>query len=248
MDNRYFDKVIEEMTPFIEEQGFSLFGDGAYKNEKKAFKVEYDNDKQMYVLNIADIDEDNNIGEFSQAGAWLFDDTQNAKDASFVGIDFVDILQKSMGIKTKSVRNAQVELPTADGDKYTISTFTKKVLDTYPQLKDTYKDYIAAYGNFLYLNFFGTYLIPLMANTVNEKTKKSAKKIIDLIEPAFVKGDNEASNAAIACIGAVCLKDSETADAVMNILNENTSLKNAVESFSGVLKSKKKLKSILVKF
>ena len=35
MDNRYLDKVIAEMQPFFDENGFKS-ADGVYKNDKKA--------------------------------------------------------------------------------------------------------------------------------------------------------------------------------------------------------------------
>ena len=247
MENKYFDDVIKEMTPFIEENGFKETERGVYTNDKKSFKVSYKDESQMYGLNIADIGEDNTVGEYVESDSWLFDDTQNAKDAVSVGMDFVDVLKKNMGIKSKPVVSSDVELPSTDSEKYTISTFAKKVLDTYPQLKDTYKEYVARYGSFLYLNFFGEYLVPLMIATVNEKTKKSAKKILDLIEPAFIKGDADSSNAAIACISAVYVKDPGAEETIMDILADNSSLKLAVSSFVSTLKSNKKLKSVLIK-
>ena len=38
MDNRYYDRVIEEMQPFFDEQGFKSEEDGSFKNDKKAVK------------------------------------------------------------------------------------------------------------------------------------------------------------------------------------------------------------------
>ena len=247
MENQYFDNVIKEMEPFIEENGFSATETGVYSNDKKSFKVTYDDNKQMFILTVADIDEEKNIGEYVEVDAWLFDETQTANDAVSVGMDFVDVLKKNMGIKNKPKTGADVELPTSDSDKYTISTFTKKALDTYPQLKETYKEYVAKYGSFLYLNFFGEYLVPLMADTINEKGKKSGKKILDMVEPAFIKGDNDSSNAAIACLAAVCVKDPDATEKVSEILSENTALKTSVLSFANMLKNNKKLKAVLVK-
>ncbi|MCQ2451451.1 MAG: hypothetical protein MJ080_05705 [Clostridia bacterium] len=247
MDNRYLGKVINEMTPFIEEQGFKTCETGEYKNEKKSVKVEYNEAKQQFVLLVADVDEEGKIGEFGEISAWLFDDSQTEKDAEAVGIDFVDTLRKNMGVKIAQKQNLQVDLPTATGDKFTISAFAKKVLDTYPQLKDEYKNYVAKYGSFLYLNFFGTYLVPLLKETLGEKTKKSGKKVLELIEPAYVKGDNDTSNVAIACLAAACYNDDKITEAVNNLLADNVNLKMSVVSFGNVLKTNKKLRNILVK-
>ena len=88
MDNRYFDNVIKELTPFFEANNITA-KDDIFVGETKAISVKYDEARQMYTLSLAEIEE-GNIGEFSEINSWLFDDTQNAKDASSVGIDFAN--------------------------------------------------------------------------------------------------------------------------------------------------------------
>ena len=127
MDNRYLENVIAEIKPFFDENGFKEF-DGIYKNKNKAVAVEYNDERQMYILKTADIAEDGSF-ELSEASAWLFDDSQNAKDAIAVGIDFTSTLKSQLGIKhTRSAAAANaVDLPTASKDgTYTITAFTKK--------------------------------------------------------------------------------------------------------------------------
>ena len=97
MDNRYYGKVVEEMNSFFEENGFKPLDDG-FASESKAIKIEYDEEKQIYKLLVADIEE-GKIGDYELASAYLFDDSQNEKDAASVGIDFVDTLRKKLGIK-----------------------------------------------------------------------------------------------------------------------------------------------------
>ena len=248
MDNRYIDVVINEMKPFLDENGFSSCDGGGYKNGKREIKVSYSDERQMYILLIADIDDEGNVGEFSEKAAWLFDDSQNQKDAESVGIDFTETLRQNMGITVKRSSASNVELPTASkGDTYNISSFTKKALDTYPQLKDAYKEYVSKYGNFLYLNFFGEYLVPSVKSTLGEKTKKSQKKILDLVSEAYVSGDKETVNAVVAVIAAACYKDSEATETVNGIFADNLHLKSAVASFVSVLNKKKKIREILIK-
>ncbi|MCQ2455164.1 MAG: hypothetical protein MJ090_03365 [Clostridia bacterium] len=248
MDNRYIGKVIAEMEPFFSENKFENFGENCFKNDKKAVKVEYSDARQMYLLLTADIDEEGNIGEYIEAEAWLFDDSQLERDAESVGIDFVDTLRKNMGIKVKKTANNNIDLPTAKkGDKYNITSFTKKTLDTYPQLKEPYKEYVAKYGNFLYLNFFGTYLVPLMKETLKEGNKKSLKKILDMVEPAYMQGDKDSVNTAVACLAAACYGDEAVTAAVNNMLSENAHFKSAVNEFIPIIKSKKQIRETLVK-
>jgi hypothetical protein len=93
MDNRYINKVLEELNPLFAEQGFKET-DGVFKNEKKAVKIEYNEDRQSYLLFAADIDEEGKQDEFAELAAWLFDDTQNENDAVSVGMDFAEIRRK----------------------------------------------------------------------------------------------------------------------------------------------------------
>lgn len=248
MDNRYIDKVIGEMNPFFEENGFEGFEDYGYKNAKKAVKVEYNEDRQMYLLWLADVSEEGEVGEFAEAQSWLFDDSQFERDAESVGIDFTETLRQNMGIKAVRKVNGNIDLPTASkGDKYNITVFSKKVLDTFPQFKEPYKEHVAKYGNFLYLNFFGTYLIPQIKETLKENNKKAYKKIFDMVEPAYAQGDKDTVNAVVACLAAACYEDEATTNAVNTMLEENGHFKQAVNEFIGVLKSKKQIREILIK-
>ena len=146
MDNRYYDRVIGEMQPFFDEHGFAVQDDGSFKNDTKSVKIQYDEQRQMYTLSAADI-ADGNIGDYSEINAWLFDDSQNAKDAVSVGVDFVGSLRKNMGIKIKRTNTGNdIELPSVSkGGSITITGFTKKMLDFFPVLKDDYKNHIAEY-------------------------------------------------------------------------------------------------------
>jgi len=246
LDNRYYDSVIKEMQPFFDEQGFKL-SDGVYKNDKKAVKVEYSDERQMYVLLIADVAEDGNIGEFVEANAWLFDDSQTERDTVSVGIDFTDTLRKNMGVKVKAV-NRSIDLPTAEkGDTLTISGFAKKVLDIYPQFKEPYKDHIAKYGNFLYMDFFAETFIPQIKVTLKENNKKSLKKLLDIIENAYLQGDRDTVNVAVFCLAAAAQDGAEQKAAVLSLVEGNTHLKSSVENLIPFVASKKKLRNILIK-
>lgn len=63
MDNRYYNSVVKEMQSLLDSQGFKADGD-AFINENYAVKVEYNEAKQMYILNMAEINE-GEIGEYA---------------------------------------------------------------------------------------------------------------------------------------------------------------------------------------
>ena len=244
MDNRYYKNVIAGMDSFLKENGFVADGE-IFKNETKALKVEYNDARQMYILNIADISE-GEIGEFSEASAWLFDDSQNEKDAEYVSIDFVDTLRKNMGIKVARVGGV-VDLPAASkGDVMDISGFAKKVLDVYPQFKDLYKEHVAKYGNFLYMKFFGETFVLQIKQVVSENNKKAVKKLLELCENAYIAGDRDTVNTVVACLAAAAYGDDDTKAKILEMLSENNHFKMSVESFIPMLKNKK-ISDLLIK-
>ena len=246
MDNRYFENVIKELEPLFAENGITE-KDGVFVSENKAISVNYDEQRQMYTLSVADIT-DGNIGEYKEINSWLFDDSQNAKDAASVGIDFANSLRKEFGIKHTRLANANVELPTAvKGDVMNISGFAKKMLDIFPALKDEYKNHIAVYGNFLYLNFFGEFLVPRLVRLFEEGTKKQIKKFYDVAEDAYVKGDKDTVNTLICVLAATAYKNEKVTNAIKEMLSQNSHFLNSFENFVPAFSKNKKLVSALIK-
>ncbi len=247
MDNRYLENVIAEMQPFFDENGFKEV-DGIYKNDKKAALVEYSDERQMYVLKTADIAEDGSF-ELTEANAWLFDDSQNAKDAIAVGIDFTSTLKSELGIKNKRLAvTTAIDLPTASKDgTYNVTAFTKKMLDVFPVLKEEYKAHVAVYGNFLYLNFFGEKLVPQIKAVLLENNKKSVKKLFDVLQNGYLQGDRDTVNAIVAVVAAVCVNDETVKENAVAALGDNKHFVDSVEQFIPVILSNKKLSTALLK-
>lgn len=246
MDNRYFENVIKELEPLFAENGITE-KDGVFVSENKAISVNYNEQRQMYTLSVADIT-DGNIGEYKEINSWLFDDSQNAKDAASVGIDFANSLRKEFGIKHTRLANANVELPTAvKGDVMNISGFAKKMLDIFPALKDEYKNHIAVYGNFLYLNFFGEFLVPRLVRLFEEGTKKQIKKFYDVVEDAYVKGDKDTVNTLICVLAAAAYKNEKVTNEIKEMLSQNSHFLNSFENFVPAFSKNKKLLSALIK-
>lgn len=249
MDNRYYENVISEMQSFLDEQGLKPNDNGGFSNSAKAVSVNYDEPRQMYTLSVADFDEESGaFGEYREINAWLFDDTQNAKDAASVGIDFVGSLRKELGIKLKRAATDNIELPSASKTgNMTVTGFAKKMLDVFPVLKDEYKEHIALYGNFLYINFFGEHLVPLMKNLFNTGTKKQIKKLFDVFEDAYVKGDKDTVNIMVALLCAASYNDETATAAVRAMLEEDKHFLSSYNNFIPVFAKNKKLTAALIK-
>ena len=247
LDNRFYNSVITEMKPFLTEHGFVLRDDGSFRGETKSIKVEYSEERQMYLLFVADF-ADGEVGEYSEVSAWLFDDTQNEKDAVSVGIDFAETLREHLGIKASKLRVSNVALPTAEkGDSMTIMGFTKKLLDVFPQYKDAYKDHIAQYGNFLYLNFFSETLVVKIRDILTENTKKGNKKLFEFLDNGYLQGDRETVNAIVACVCAAVYNSRELQSTALEVLSADTHFKQSVEAFIPVFSSKRKIMEALLK-
>ncbi len=248
MDNRYLENVISEMQSFFNDNGFKLV-DGIYKNDKKVVAVEYSDERQMYVLKTADIDEEGKF-DLVEVSSWLFDDSQNAKDAEAVGIDFTSTLKSQLGIKhtrSSALANA-IDLPTASKDgTYNITAFTKKMLDVFPALKDDYKAHVAVYGNFLYLNFFGEKLVPQIKSILIENNKKNVKKLFDVLDTAYLHGDRDTVNTIVAVVSAACVNDPKAKENAFAALGDNKHFIDAVNNFLPVLSGNKKLSAALLK-
>ena len=246
MDNRYYDSVIKEMKPFLNENGFKEV-EGGFLGDTKKIAVRYDEAKQTYSLFVAVKDEEGNFGEETAVNTWLFDDSQTAKDAEAVGIDFVNSLRKELGVKMAK-RGADISLPIASKNGgMSVTGFAKKMLDVFPVLKDDYKEHIAVYGNFLYLNFFGEKLVPQMVSLFEKGTKKQIYKLYDVFEDAYVKGDKDTVNVMIAVISACGCKSVTCDTAIKEMLGENKHFLQSYESFKPMLMRDKKLYSALVK-
>ncbi len=247
MDNRFLGDVLNEMQPFFDEQGFKSLADGTFKSETKAVKVEYSEDRQMFLLLKADITEEGE-GEFCEVNAWLFDDSQNAKDAQAVGIDFTETLRKDLGIRHTRSANFAVELPASSKDGVmSVAGFTKKVLDIYPQFKDEYKAHVSKYGNFLYLEFFSYTLIPQIKLTLKEGNKKAVKKLYELLENAYLIGDRETVNTVVAVVSAAACESEEIKTAAIAMLEGDSHLQKGVIEFIPVIDKSKKLRASLIK-
>ena len=242
MDNRYIDKVLEEMAPFFDEQGFKAGENGEYKKDGCAILVAYDDARQMYVLKKAD-----NGGEYAEISSWLFDDSQTERDAVSVGIDFTETLREKLGVKVNARASRAIDLPEASKDGADIETFAKKVLDVYPQFKESYRAHIEKFGDFMYLTFFGETLVPQLHTVLYSGDKKAIKKIFTVFENTYFIGNKDTVNAMLACIAAAVVDDSVAYGNLSAALENNNHMLRSVTELMPRIKSNKKLSATLLK-
>lgn len=246
LENKYFDSVLSEMQEVINEGGFKVEGN-YLKSETKSVKIEYFEERQIYQIAIADIVADVE-GDYKVLSSWLFDDSQTARDAQSVGIDFAEALRKELGIakKNKAIGNA-IDLPTAQGSDSDVNGLAKKMLDIFPALKDEYKAHIAHYGNFLYLNFYGEHLIPRLVRLFEEGTPKQIKKFYNTILDFYVQGDNDTINTVVVILAAAAYKNDTVTAKIREMLFENKHFLNSFNMFLPFFDKNKKLLAALIK-
>ena len=247
MENKYFNYVLAEMQEVIKEANLTVEGN-ILKNESKSVKIEYIDEKQLYTISIADINGDE-VGEYKQLSAWLFDDTQTAKDAAAVGIDFTAALRKEFNIEIKNARVSNlVDLSaTQKGTSPDIKALTKKMLDIFPAIKDEYKAHVSHYDSFLYLNFFGEHLVPRMVRLFEEGTTKQIKKFYNTIIDFYVEGDTETINTLVALLAAAAYKNDNVTAKIREMLSVNSHFLNSFNMFLPFFAKNKKLLAALIK-
>lgn len=244
LENTFFEVVISEMQSFLDENGFKA-KDGIFENDTKAVKVEYDEGASLYKLFIADVTE-GSVGDYALSSSYLFDEKSNKDDAVAVGIDFVDTLKKSLGIRSVRSTAAASELPTASASgKVNSDTLTAKLLANYPDLKETYKVYVGEKGKYLPLDFGVTYFVPEIRKTLDQNNKKQVKKLLGMFADIFVTGDRASVNLTIAFLSAAVGKSAERFKAMADRLEDCPLLVTAVNQEIAELAKNKKLQKAL---
>lgn len=232
MNSQVQEKILEQLAGIIEAANFKANEDKTeYKNEKIAFKISHDEEKQLLLLDVAGVDENGEVGEYSNASSWLFENPEELRDAESAGMDFFDTLKSKIGMKnTRINRNGEIAMPSKEksGNSYNIEAFCAKMLAIYPNLKEEYKNHITKYGSFLYLDFFKTYMVPEMEKLLDENNKKNLKKVFPVLDDVYTNGDRTVQNVVVGVVLCGAVKDNQSRyDVTMEALEEYKFLKVA---------------------
>ncbi len=246
MENHFFDVVLKQLEEFIKEQGFEKREDGSYQNESKCFKIEFDETQGLYNLYLADADDQ---PEFATVSSWRFSDEKGEKEATTIGRDFLDTLQTKMGVKANVVKSAaNIPLPKKSSSKTNdINALAQQMLAVFPKYKDAYKEHVAEYGEFLYINFFANTVVLDIRQALDEGSKKPLKKIFDVLCNVYVEGDRTTQNAIAVTIITGAISDSkERFETAISYIGDCTYLKTAITQLNREYNAKnKKLKTMI---
>lgn len=250
MNSQVQEKILEQLNGMIETAGFKANEDKTeFKNEKLAFKISHDEEKKLLLLDVAAVGENGELGEYTNASSWLFENPEDLRDAESAGMDFFDTLKGKLGMKSTRInRNGEIAMPSKEksGNSYNVEAFCAKMLAIYPNLKDEYKNHMAQYGTFLYVDFFKTHIVPQIEKLLDENNKKSFKKVIPVLDDVYVNGDRTTQNVVVGIVLCGAVKDNkERYDAAMEALAECQFLKVAFFNIMNRYKKDKALKALL---
>ncbi len=236
--------IIDELQPIITEKGF-VEKDGVYSNSEYAFKVEHDCDNKLLKFFVATVEE-GEIKEFSEASAFLFENEEDQKDARSAGLDFLDTAKTKFGIRQGRYTGGNIALPKSTSSTPDIEALTAKILNIYPEFKETYKSEVALYGDFLFIDFYKTYIAPRVREVIDSGNKKQISKVMNVLAEMFNEGDKMVGDVVVGVIltGAANF-DKAREEAILAALEEHKFLKVAAQSFFNLARNDKKIKKML---
>lgn len=196
MDISAFKKIVDGCAELLNKNGFAATDiTGEFVKENTKFAVKYLEDSKMMVLQYtetADME-----GSESVVANWLYEG--NEGDIPVIVEDFCDQIGVKLGIlkPAASLTANNVAMPTkkAKGDEYTVDSLTQKVLAVFPAFKDAYKENVAKYNSFLYVDFYKSTLIPKLREVCDNYigNKKTVDKSFKLFAEVFYNCDKETS-------------------------------------------------------
>lgn len=248
MNAKVLETVVGQLGVIIETNNFKPNDDGTvYKNEKIAFRISHNEEKKLLLLDVAEVTENGETGDFKNASSWLFEDEESVRDAESAGLDFLDTLKGKMGIRSaRTTRGGEVALPRKDtGSAVNIEALSAKCLAVFPQFKEMYKEHVSLYGSLLYVEFFKSTVAVKMGEVLDENNKKTVKKVISMLDDMYVKGDRNVQNVVAGIIlGGACRENEKRYETALSYMDETPYLKNAFKNIMAKVNKDKRFKAI----
>lgn len=190
MDIQYLKEITNALSAFMKDNGFSSEGLelGNFKGEFKSYRIAYDESKKLFSISVAPVDSEN----YTVLSTWFFDENDHgAKDIACIGEDFTEAVAKDAGIKIVKANEVIMPEKAAAGTEPDIKAFTQKFLAMFPQYKDAYKDSVAKYGDFMYVDFYKRYGIEKMRELMSDEglNKKQLVKYWNMLGDMHYEGE-----------------------------------------------------------
>ncbi len=249
MNEQVLAKITEQLGGLIEANGFTANAEGDnFQNDRFAFRISHDADKKMLLLDVAEVSETGEAGEYSNASSWLFEEEENLRDAESAGLDFLDSLKGRMGIRgVRTGRSGEVAMPRREaGATPNIEALCVKTLAIFPQFKEVYKEHVAHYGSLLYIEFFKSTLMVRLGELLDENNKKSLKKVFAMLCELYTDGDRAVQNVIVGIVlGGAVRGNEKRYQIALEYLEENEYLKSAFVNMVARVEKDKRFAAML---
>ncbi len=253
MNIQYLKEVSDVLSGVMKENGYSAEGQelGTFKGEFKTYKIAYAEDKRMFSVSVAPAESES----FTELSSWFFDEADHgAKDTVCIGEDFLEAVAKDAGItvvKTADGTAKEIALPekAALGTEPGVEAFAQKFLAMFPQYKESYKEMMAKYGEFMYVEFFKRYGIAKMNELMSNEiaNKKQLTKYWNMLGDMHYEGELVVADIICAVIlaGAFGNQPQKFDEAAEKYLADYPFLKASGKAIVHDYKNNRKLRKML---
>ncbi len=246
---KYYDKLVELLDPFFKEVGLKSAEGDIFLKDGFAAKIDYNEEAGILELKGAKPKEGEQL-EFITLSQYLFDASHTERDLKSVAIDFEETLRVELGVKKSYGETRKIAMPTKAGigETPTIEAFTKVFLDVCPQYRDAYKEMMAEYNSFLYVDFYKKYGVERMLELARggKENAKALAKFLNFLNKHYVEGDKSvaATITTIIFAGAFYNQAELYKEAVLPKLQEFPYLSKAATASIELAAKNKKLQEI----
>lgn len=258
MDIKYLKEICDFVEPFMTENGYSSKEQetGFFKGEVKTFQIQYLESDKSFAILVAEVNPVGEIGEYKCLSTWYFnEDDHGVKDTMLIADDFKEAIAKNLGLKivradeTGEVKAVALPERAAEGADPGIEAFTQKFLALFPQYKDYYREIVAKYGEFLYVEFFKKCGIEKMRELIADevKNKKQVGKYFNMLGEMHYTGEQVVGDVICSVIlaGSFGNNPQKFTELSEKYLEDYPFLKTAGAAAISNYKSNKKLRKLL---
>lgn len=213
MNVEAYNLIIDTIAPLLEAKKFSAVDgeDGSYfTNGTLAVKVTYNDGRELFTLEHTTMDGETPDTDWKTLTSWLFANNAPVKEAKSIANDFEDTLREFLGVKPatgKTTTAASIPSKGTAGEEPTPSVLAGRFLTVFPQFKDTYSQYVAENGTFLYVLFFEEVAAPHLGALLDADDKKRLEKFFDMMNYVYCNGNKEVRAVVTVCILANALRE-----------------------------------------
>lgn len=244
MEKSNYQLIFDGVFSAIKDKNFKIesFDGGEYFSDgKKAFMIDYDDDRKLILLKAATLEEGHGV-EWSEISSWLMDEDAADRDKESIKNDFCDTVLEQIGAKASVTGIKKVEMPSKkkNADSIDVESFSARFLAMFPSNKTAYKENISKYGEFLYDAFYSEYGVKELQNVFEEGNKRHISKYFELLNLAYVNGEKSVASLVVYTI--ICgnlFSDKPYEKEIQQQLEKHVHLNTAVRNAKAILSKPK---------